>query len=151
MLVQMALVNAQRSVDRLFEKYDDREGFTSVTINGDLLDLAISGDSHRDDIAARITGIRILSQNDDSGMQLNFKDALIRDVDLDSYEEFMTIREYDQDMRMLIKTQGRKVRELLLISIGKKNLVIQVKGEMTFSDAKRLSERVRENHGSGIL
>jgi hypothetical protein len=147
------IVTGQRSIDRLFEKYAGRDGFTTFTISGDLLNLAASFEDNDDDksIRARITEVRILTQDDKDGEGVNFLDFIGRDLEVKDYEEFMSVKKSNQDMRMLVRLQGRKVTEFLLVAGGIDNAIIQVKGNMTVSDAKRLSENAKQNRGVSIF
>lgn len=81
----------QRSIDRLFDRYAGRDGFTTITLTGDLLKLAANfGDEDDRDINARITGIRILTEDDETRGTVNFLDIISRDLDDKDYEEFMS-------------------------------------------------------------
>lgn len=147
------LVFGQKSIDALFERYAGREGFTTVTINGNLLKLFACHDAEDEDNAlpASITEIRILAQEDKNLKVDNFYDKVIKDINLDSYEEFMRIKESDQDVRMLVRTQGNKFKEFLLIAGGEDNALIQIKGNMTFRDARKFSSDAKKNHGMDII
>jgi hypothetical protein len=153
--ITFTFVYGQKSIDALFEKYAGKDGFTTVTINGDLLKLArcFDNDDDHDDnsFASSITGIRILSQEDKTLKIENFYDMVINDIDLNSYEEFMRIKDTDQDLRMLVRTEGKKFKEFLLISGGEDNAVIQIKGNLTFDEAKKLSENARKNNGMDMV
>lgn len=143
-------ISAQKSVDRLFEKYSGKEGFTTIDISGDLLNLAATlededNDDKSEEIKARITGIRILTEKEGYMSEENFIDAMKKDVAFNDYEEFMRVKESDQDLRMLVKTQGRRIKEFLIISGGKENAIIQIKGDMSFSDARKLSEKAKKH------
>lgn len=148
LLFQVLFIQGQRSIDRLFDRYGGRDGFTTITISGDLLKFAAEFENDENDINARISEIRILAEDDDNPGNESFHDLVIKDLDLGQYEEFMRVKEDDQDMRMLVRTEGRRIREFLLISGGTDNLVVQVKGDMTLSDAKKLSEDVIMGHGN---
>lgn len=144
-------LSAQKSVDRLFEKYSGKDGFTTIDISGDLLNLAATlededNNDSSDEIKAKITGIRILTQKEDFLAGENFIDAIKKDVAFNDYEEFMRVKESDQDLRMLVKTQGRRIKELLVISGGKENAIIQIKGDMSVSDARKLSEKTKKHN-----
>lgn len=140
----------QRSIDRLFEKYSDREGFTCITLSGNLLNFAMEFEDEDDekDIRAKITEVRILAQKDDGFDAGNFHDIVKRDIDTRDYEDFMRVKEADQDLRVMVRSQGKRITELLLVSGGESNAIIQVRGNMSFSDARKLCDHTKKNHGS---
>ena len=150
--ITVTIVSGQKSIDALFKKYAGRDGFTTVTINGDLLKLVASldNDDKDDALPATITEIRILAQEDKDLKVDNFYNLVIKGLDLTDYEEFMRIKEADQDLRMLVRAEGNRFREFLLIAGGKDNALIQIKGSMTFKEAKKFSVDAKKNHGSNI-
>ena len=145
----------QKSIDALFEKYAGKDGFTTVTIDGNLLKLAkcFSNDEEDNDnqMSANISEIRILTQDDENLKVENFYDMVMKDIDLKKYEEFMRVKESDQDLRMLVCTDGNRFKEFLLIAGGEDNAVIQIKGDLSFNDAKKLSLDARKNNGLDIV
>jgi len=149
----LSLVSGQKSIDALFEKFAGKEGFTTITISGDLLKLVASLGNDEDDnsLPASITEIRILSQDNKNLKAGNFYDMVFNDIDLGKYEEFMRIKESDQDVRMLVRSEGRRFREFLLIAKGEDNALIQIKGDLTYRDAKKLSDDAKNNHGINIM
>jgi hypothetical protein len=149
MILISALLNGQKSIDSIFEKYDGKDGFVTVTINGNLLKLAASLDEgeNNNSIPKDITQIRILAQEDNTMKVENFYDLFIKDLDLSKYEEFMQVKESDQIVRMLVRTEGKKITEFLLIVGGKDNALIQIKGTMSFEEAKKFAEDAKKNHG----
>jgi len=149
-------LNAQRSVDALFNKYAGKDGFVTFTLKGDLLKLArfLDDDEDSDDLnhkTGKITEIRILAQEDDNIKVVNFYDRVMKDINLDNYEEFMQVKESDQDLRMLVRTEGDKFREFILIAGGKDNVLIQVKGNMTYEEARKFSKKAKKDHGLSML
>ena len=153
LMVTVTIAYGQKSIDDLFEKYAGKDGFTTVTINGNLLKLAhCLGDNDDDNsIPLNITEIRILAQEDKSITVDNFYDKVINDIDLKNYEEFMRIKKSDQDVRMLVRSEGNKFKEFLLIAGGNDNALVQVKGNMTYQDAKKFSRDAGKNHGLNII
>ena len=151
--VTVTLVSGQKSIDALFEKYAGKDGFTTITINGNLLKLAAClDDADKDNqFPANITEIRILAQEDDNMKVENFYNLFIKEIDLDNYEEFMQIKDSDQDLRMFVRSEGNKFKEFLLIAGGEDNAVIQIKGNMTLREAKKFSSDARKNHGVTIV
>ena len=145
-----AISKGQKSVDALFEKYDGKDGFVTVTINGNLLKIAAAMNDDQDNstIPKDITQIRILAQDDKTMKVENFYHLFVNGLDLTKYEEFMQVKESDQIVRMLVRTEGKKITEFLLIVAGKDNALIQIKGSMSFEEAKKFAEDARKNHGA---
>jgi len=149
-------LNAQKSIDALFTKYAGKDGFVTLSISGNLLkliDVLDEDDTDNDsDISrANITEIRILAQEDENLKVENFYDLVIKDIDIDNYEDFMRIRESDQDVRMMVRTEGNKFKEFLLIAGGEDNVLIQIKGNMTYAEAKKFSEKAKKDHGMNMF
>ena len=160
-LILLALILAifipgygQRSVDALFDKYTGNEGFTSITISGDLIKLLRSLDDDEYDERCwpeDVTTVRILAQNDDSMHEMNFYDMVERELDRRNYDEFMRVKQAHQDMVMLVRVEGRKFREFLIVAGGEDNALIQILGNMTVNEAKRFSENIKKDKGVNII
>lgn len=148
------IVSAQKSIDHLFDKYAGKDGFTTVTISGNLLKLFSCLDDKDNDVdnslPAKITEIRILAQEDKTISVGNFYDLVMKDIDLGSYDEFMRVKKTDNDLRMLVRSEGNRFREFLIISGGTSNAVVQIKGDLTYKEAKKMSKDVQKNHGLEI-
>jgi hypothetical protein len=63
----------------------------------------------------------------------------------------MRVKKSDQDLRMLVRSEGNRFKEFLLIAGGEDNALIQVKGNMTYEDAKKFSRDAEKNHGSDFV
>jgi hypothetical protein len=74
----------------------------------------------------------------------------MKDIDLKNYDEFMRVKKTDNDLRMLVRSDGNKFKELLLISGGTSNAVVQIKGSVTYGEARKLSKSAEKNHGVEI-
>ncbi len=145
----------QRSIDALFEKYTGTDGFTTITISGDLIKLFRSLDDnkcHEDRCWPEdITTIRILAQDDDVMFEGNFYDMVERELDRRNYEEFMRVKKAHQDMVMLVRVEGKKFKEFLVVAGGEDNALIQILGNMTVNEAKRFSENIKKDKGVNII
>ena len=138
-------VNAQRSVDALFEKYREIDDFVCITIDADFIKIAKAlncFDDMDDCLPSNISRIRILKQLKDDNNNANFYKLLEKDPDRKNYEELMRIKESDQNLILLARTEGRSYKELLLVSGGQNNLVIQIQGKMTYKEARKFAERM---------
>jgi hypothetical protein len=126
---------AQKSpVDKLFEKYANREGMTTVNISGTLLGFAskIGENSPESDLLSNLKGVRILSVEDDQlNKQLDFYKELENDgfFKNHNYEVLMEVTEKDEVVRFYGKSAGEgKFSELLLVVGGNDNALISIRG-----------------------
>lgn len=152
LLTSLSVANGQKSIDALFNRYAGRDGFVTVTISGNLLKLACLLDDDREEnsLPGEITEIRILAQENKEMEVENFYDLVIRDIYVKDYEEFMRVKESDQDLRMLVRSDGNRFKEFLLIAGGEDNFIIQIKGDMTYKEARKLSSDMRKDHGMNL-
>ena len=135
MLVPMALAAQKSPVDKLFEKYANQKGFTTVNISGKLLGFAgkmDTGNPETTKMLSNLTGIRILSVEDDAlNQQLDFYKELessgfFRNND---YESLMDVTEENEVVRFYAKDAGGgKISELLLVVGGDDNALISIRG-----------------------
>ena len=144
---------AQSQIDRLFEKYQGREGFVTVSISGNLLKLAAALDNDSKDPvmkhASKLTSVRILAKEDDFVESENFYDLVIDDLLSGGYEEMMTINSTDADVRMLLQSDGDIFKEFILVVGGPvNNAIIQIKGNLNIEDVNEIGSSV--NNGDGI-
>ncbi len=156
MMVLSAAVTAifaQRSVDDLFDRYAGKKGFVTVTLSGDLLKLSclVDDDNDKERLDGKITEIRVLAQDDDDMDVDNFYDLVIKDINTRGYEEYMRVKKSDQDLKMLVRTEGRRFREFLLIGGGEDNFIVQVKGDLSMKDAEKFSSDVKRDNGRNLI
>lgn len=145
-------LSAQSSIDKLFNKYQGHNGFTTITVNGNMLKLLASIDDEDDEFmrfADKFTSVRILAQDDD-GMEVeSFYDMVIDEVNKGGYDEMVSINSSGDDVKILVKTDGKVFKEFLLIAGGSDNAIIQIKGNLTYDEVKSMSEAVKVD-GEGI-
>lgn len=151
LIISVSSVYGQKSIDALFDKYSGKDGFVTVTFNGNLLKFIFEDENNDNPIPSGITELRILAQEESNMDVENFYDRAIKGIDLSDYEEFMKVKEKNQDLRMLVRAEGNKFREFLLIAGGEDNVIIQVKGKMTYKEARKFSEDAKKNHGLHIM
>lgn len=148
----LALVaNAQNSaIDKLFDKYAGKDGFTTVTISKQMFELfnQVETNSKEDkdfkDIASKLTSIRILATDDKSGnSSINFYKELENDLPASQYKELMVVKEKGQDVKFLTHEENGKITELILISGGKDNALICISGDIDLKTISKLSKSMQ--------
>lgn len=134
-LVPMALAAQKSPVDKLFEKYANQKGFTTVNISGKLLGFAgkmDTGNPETTKMLSNLTGIRILSVEDEAlNKELDFYKELESTgfFKNNNYESLMDVTEENEVVRFYAKDAGEgKISELLLVIGGKENTLISIRG-----------------------
>lgn len=131
-------------VDRLFEKYSNKEGFTSVYISRGMFSLFAemeTDDEEFDKIFKNLREIKIISSSKSGKAgDVDFYNEVIKDLPVELYEELMVVREKDQNFRFLMMEENGFVSELLMIAGGSKNnALISIRGEIDLKSIASLS------------
>lgn len=133
-------------IDKLFNKYANRDGFTTVNISGKLLSFASKFDESKSDESAmleKISGIRILSVEDKALNQgLNFFKELEADgfFKNNNYEVLMEVTDKDEVVRFYGRSGGKgKLSELLLVVGGNDNTLISIRGVIDPDDIGKIT------------
>lgn len=133
-------------IDKLFNKYANREGFTTVNISGKLLGLASKLDDSNSKESAmmeKINGIRILSVEDKTlNKGLNFFSELEADgfFKNNNYEVLMEVTEKNEVVRFYGRSGEKgKLSELLLVVGGMDNTLISIRGIIDPNDIGKIT------------
>jgi len=133
MLAVQATQGQNSSVDKLFEKYSGKEGYTSVYISKYMFSMFSDVDPENkefNDLVSKLNSIKILATDENSSQGINFHNEIMKELSIKEYKELMVIKEKDQDLKFLIKDVNGRIVELLLIIGGKTdNALICIQGE----------------------
>jgi hypothetical protein len=145
-LCLVSMLQAQTNpIDEMFDKYSEKEGFTTVYISSKMFSLfagkeAKNGDN--DNIMNKLKSIRILTVEDSTlNINLNFYRELSKKLDLSAYEELMAVKEGSDITKFLIRQNGNIITELLVITGGPgDNTLISIKGDLDLKTISDLSK-----------
>lgn len=131
-------------VDQMFDKYSEREGFTLVSISSRMFSMLAGIDTDNenvDGIIHNLKSVRILTVKDSLlNKGINFYNELIRKLDKDEYEELMVVREGVDITKFLVRYNGERIAELLVITGGPGgNSLISIKGNLSLKNIAELS------------
>jgi hypothetical protein len=131
-------------VDELFEKYDGKDGFTSVYISSKMFSLLARIDSEDEEfrnLVTRIKSIRILSIDSAQNVSgLNFSAELLPKLNRTGFEELMTVREETGEVRFMIREVGGKIAELVMVTGGRGSSVVSIRGDLDLKTIASLSD-----------
>jgi ribonuclease BN (tRNA processing enzyme) len=140
--------------DKLFEKYNGEEGFTTVHITSELFalfaDMDIEGEDMEDmkEMMDQLKHIRILmyeldKENPERGRLEDFKKE-IKQFDLDGFSELMTVKEKGEEVKFMARKKGDRIGELLLI-INEEDEAgfISIFGDIDLNTVSKLSKTMK--------
>ncbi|MGK7390534.1 MAG: DUF4252 domain-containing protein [Candidatus Cyclobacteriaceae bacterium M2_1C_046] len=136
------------AISKFFNKYEDDMSFTVVNITSRMFnlftDLEVENQEDKEilDAISKLKGLRILAKEDtNEGMRL-YKEAYTL-LPKAEYEDLMTIRDQDQNMRFLIKEKDGKISELLMLMGGTEDfLILSLFGEIDLSQVAKISRKM---------
>ena len=153
-VLPLAVLAQKTPVDKLFEKYANQKGFTTVNISGKVLGFASqleTGDKATSDMLSKLSGIRVLTVEDEAlNKTINFYEELEKDgfFKNNGYEVLMEVTEPDEVVRFLAKDAGNgKLTDLLLIVGGDDNALISISGIINPEDISKITGAMNINVG----
>ena len=148
-ILPVAVLGQRSPVDKLFEKYANKEGFTTVNISGKLLGFASKADSSSkatSEMLSKLTGIRILTvENEKITGKLDFFDELNKEGFFDDkkFEVLMEVTEKDEVVRFLAKDNGQgKFSDLILVVGGDDNALISISGTIDPENVGKITKEL---------
>ena len=135
------------AIDELFDKYADKEGFTTVFISSKMFSMFSSKDQKDQDLnnlINKLKSIRILSVGDSTlNKTINFYSELSKKLDFSVYEELMIVKEGNNTTKFLVKENGSSISELLVITGGTGgNTLISIRGDLDLKSISGLSKTI---------
>ena len=142
----LVMAQGNSPVDKLFNKYANKDGFTTVNISGKLLSFASQFDDSKSAetaMLAKLSGIRILSvENKDLNKNLNFYKELEAEGFFrnHNYEVLMEVTEKNEVVRFYGRSGEKgKLSELLLVVGGDDNTLISIRGVIDPEDIGKIT------------
>ena len=99
LLLSAGMLFAQKSpVDKLFDRYAGKEGYTSIFISEYMFTLFANlneADKEFQDVVKGLSGIQILA-TDKQNLDVDFHKEVMKELPANDYKELMVIREKDK-------------------------------------------------------
>ena len=143
LLLPLLLTAQNTPIDKLFNKYSGKEGFTTVLVTEDMFKVISNLEEEKGDIEGslgKVQRVRVIAQEDEANVEgVNFMEEL-KGVEFDDYKELVVVKEADQEVLVLAKEEDGKIRELLVIVGGEDNVLVSVEGKFTMEDLEALGD-----------
>jgi len=135
LLVGMLAFGQQSAVDKVFDKYSGKDGYTTVYISSFMFNMLNSLEVDDPDYnefkkaTAGIKSIKILTQDGDNSE--SFGKELLEMLPRSEYQEMMKVKDQEEEVLFLAKESGGKITEfLLIVSGGSDDVLIAITGDI---------------------
>jgi hypothetical protein len=140
-LISITGFGQNKDIDNIFNKFDGKNGVTSVNITKDMMNLVAqmdSSDFKAKDLLAQISRVRILAfENAVPEDKVSFE-TMVKSLPLKDYKELMVVKEKEMNVKMLsLESQGRIAEFLLLVTGGNHQALVSITGNI---DPKQLGK-----------
>ncbi len=132
------------AVDKVFDKYSGKEGYTTVYISSYMFNLLSSLDSDDPEYnefkkaTSGISSIKILTQ--DGGNSESFGKELIAMLPRSEYKEMMVVKDQEEEVLFLAREEGGKIIEfLLIVSGGGDDALIAIQGDIDMKSISKIA------------
>ncbi len=137
------------AISKFFAKYQNDDSFSQVTVSSKMfslftnMEVETAEDKEVVEAISKIKGLRILAKEDARNARELYKEAFTL-IPVKDYEELMTVRDKDQDMKFLIKDDGKgKISELIMVMGGTTDfMVMTLYGEIDLKQVSRIGKRM---------
>jgi len=113
------------AITKYFDKYMEDEQFDMVYISPKMFELIASIELGGDDeegevmeIIKELKGLRVLSFEGDSTLAPGYYKEAKSKIDINSYEELITARDGDENVHIMVKSEGDIINELFVLVGG---------------------------------
>jgi len=149
MAVMSIAVQAQdNAISKFFTKYQGDESFSQVTVSSKMFGLFTNMDAEKPedkeilDAISKIKGLRVLAKQETRDARALYKEAMTM-IPVKEYEELMTVRDKDKDMKFFIKETSGKISELVMVMGGNEEfMVLSLFGEIDLKQISRIGRKM---------
>jgi hypothetical protein len=136
------------AISKFFGKYENDVNFTHVTITSRMFGLFANLDAEEEedkeliDAVSKVKGLKIIAKDDITKEEA---DALYKEafelIPTKDYDELMSVRDEDNDMKFLIQEKDGIITELLMVMHGDKEFfLLSLIGDIDLKQISRLSK-----------
>ena len=144
MMFALSTFGQKSAVDKVFDKYNGKEGYTTVYISSFMFNLMSSIDTDDPEYnefkkaTSGITSIKILTQED--GSSKSFGKELIAMLPRSEYKEMMVVKDQEEEVLFLAREVGGKITEfLLIVSGGGEDALIAIQGDIDMKSISKIA------------
>lgn len=146
-LISYAAASGQDVISKFFTKYQNDETFTNVNISSKMFGLftQMDADNPEDkevlDAISKLKGLKIIAKENARNSRELYTEAL--GLIPKNFEELMSVRDKDKDMKFMIEEKGGKISEMLMVVGGNEEfMVMSIFGEIDLKQISRIGTKM---------
>jgi hypothetical protein len=151
-IVMMAVAVAAQAqgdaISKFFSKYQNDETFSQVNMSSKMFSLMANlevenpEDQEVVNMISKLKGLKILAKEEARNSRELYKEALGM-IPVKEYEELMSVRDKDKDMKFFIKESGGKISELVMVAGGNEEfMLLTLFGEIDLKQVSKISKKM---------
>ncbi len=147
LVVIVTAANGQDVISKFFSKYQQDESFTNVNISSKMFGLFAQMDAESPEdkevleAISKLKGLRILAKENARNSRELYKEAL--SLIPKNFEELMSVRDKDKDMKFMIDENGGKISEMLMVLGGNEEfMIMSIFGEIDLKQISRIGSKM---------
>ncbi|CAN5403473.1 hypothetical protein BH09BAC3_BH09BAC3_04230 [soil metagenome] len=137
------------AITKFFDKYKDDDSFTQVTVSSKMFNLFTNMEvKNKDDqdvlnAISKLKGLRVLAKEQGRNSRELYKEALAQ-VPMKEYEELMSVRDKDKDMKFFIKeSKPGLISELVMVAGGNEEfMMLTLFGEIDLKEISNIGSKM---------
>lgn len=146
-LITFSAASGQDVISKFFTKYQNDETFTNVNISSKMFGLftQMDADNPEDkevlDAISKLKGLKIIAKENARNSRELYAEAL--GLIPKNFEELMSVRDKDKDMKFMIEEKGGKISEMLMVVGGNEEfMVMSIFGEIDLKQISRIGSKM---------
>jgi CII-binding regulator of phage lambda lysogenization HflD len=147
LVITVSAAHGQDVISKFFSKYQQDESFTNVNISSKMFGLFTQMDAESPEdkevleAISKLKGLRILAKENARNSRELYKEAL--GLIPKNFEELMSVRDKDKDMKFMIDENGGKISEMLMVLGGNEEfMIMSIFGEIDLKQISRIGSKM---------
>jgi len=146
-----SLAFGQQVVTKYMDKYEGDETFTKVSVSSKMFSLFSEMEGSEEDeqlfydITSKLKGMKVVASEKVSNPKALY-DGAISDVNKAGFEELMTVKDAEENVKISIREKGGVIEELIMVAGGKEKFaMVSIYGEIDLKQISKLASLMRVN------
>lgn len=149
MFLSVAMVAQGTVISNYFDQLEDNEDYTKVSVSQKMFsmftELEAGSDAEKEFLEAvsKLKGLKVIMADSVPDAAKMYKKA-IADVDKAGYEELMSVKDAEENLKFSIIEKNGVIEELIMVAGGNKRFVmLSLYGEIDLNNISKIAQEMR--------